>query len=133
MTLHEPILEGREAPHVQPTARPRTPTELQRPAFLVNFPFSYSTEVANNAWMTDVADEEREPDAKRAMTQFLSLYSFLASEGLVYLLPTPRLEDLQDLVFTANLGIVFLAVTVDDRQLGAQALNLDPPFPLGVK
>lgn len=106
MALHEPILEAREAPHVQPTARPRTPTELQRPAFLVNFPFSYSTEVANNAWMTDVADEEREPDAKRAMTQFLSLYSFLASEGLVYLLPTPRLEDLQDLVFTANLGIV---------------------------
>jgi N-dimethylarginine dimethylaminohydrolase len=72
----------------------------------VNFPFSYSTEIANNAWMTDVADEERQPDARRVMTQFLNLYSFLASEGLVYLLPTPRLEGLQDLVFTANMGIV---------------------------
>ena len=106
MALHEPILEAREVPHVQPTERPRTPTELQRPAFLVNFPFSYSTEVANNAWMTDIAAEERKPDVRRAMTQFLNVYSFLASEGLVYLLPTPRLEGLQDLVFTANLGIV---------------------------
>ena len=107
MALQESVIEGRSAPRTEPTERPRTPSELQRPAFVVNFPFSYSTEVANNAWMADLAEEERKPDKKRAMTQFLSLYSFLASEGLVYLLPTPRVEGLQDLVFTANLGIVF--------------------------
>jgi hypothetical protein len=106
MAVQDPVIEGRAAPRTEATERPRTPSELQRPAFLVNFPFSYSTEVANNAWMTDIAEEERQPDPRRAMTQFLSLYSFLASDGLVYLLPTPRLEGLQDLVFTANLGIV---------------------------
>jgi N-dimethylarginine dimethylaminohydrolase len=105
MALQEIALEEREAP-TEKTDRPRTPTELQRPAFLVNFPFSYSTEVANNAWMADVGDDARRPDRRRAMTQFLSMYSFLASEGLVYLLPTPRLDGLQDLVFTANMGIV---------------------------
>ncbi len=106
MTVKDSVTEGRVAPPPGPTERPRTPSELQRPAFLLNFPFSYTTEVANNAWMTDIAEAERRPDTKRAMTQFLSAYSFLASEGLVYLLPTPRVEGLQDLVFTANLGIV---------------------------
>ncbi len=86
--------------------RPQNPTQLRRPSFLLNFPFSYSTEVANNAWMQDLDDEAREPDYNKAMVQFLELYRFLASEGLVYLLPSPRGRSLQDLVFTANLGIV---------------------------
>src|SRR5262245_13986440 len=29
------------------------PTQLDRPAFLMNFPFSYATGFANNPWMTD--------------------------------------------------------------------------------
>ncbi len=106
MSVQDSVIDGRAAPRTEPSGRPRTPSELQRPAFLLNFPFSYSTEVANNAWMTDVADEERSPDPRRAMTQFLGLYSYLASEGLVYLLPTPGGQNLQDLVFTANLGVV---------------------------
>jgi arginine dihydrolase len=104
--VQEVVPEARVAPEIEPTDRPRSPTELQRPSFLLNFPFSFSTDVANNAWMEDLAEEERQPDLKRAMTQFLELYRFLASEGLVYLLPTPRVDELQDLVFTANLGIV---------------------------
>ena len=84
---------------------PANPTQLQRPAFLLNFPFSYSTRVANNAWMKDLDDEQRRPDFRRAMVQFLELYRSMASQGLVYLLPTPR-GDLQDLVFTGNLGVV---------------------------
>jgi arginine dihydrolase len=106
MALQESVLEGREAPDMEETDRPRTPTELTRPAFLVNFPFSYSTEVANNIWMEELDDDKREPKLKQAMTQFLDLYRFMASEGLVYLLPTPTVKGLQDLVFTANLGIV---------------------------
>ena len=102
----ESTVEDRRAPAPEAVERPRTPTDLQRPAFLLNFPFSYTTEVANNVWMEELADEERTPDLKQVMTQFLELYRYLASEGLVYVLPTPRLEDLQDLVFTANLGIV---------------------------
>ena len=88
------------------SARPQNPTQLKRPAYLLNFPFSYTTDVANNAWMTDLSDEDRAPDYDKAMTQFLELFRFLSSDGLVYLLPTPGGETLQDLVFTANLGIV---------------------------
>ena len=86
--------------------RPLTPTELKRPAFLMNFPFSYSTAIANNVWMKEIEREEREPNFERAMIQFLEVYNYLASEALVYLLPTPRDRHLQDLVFTANLGVV---------------------------
>ncbi|QUG99952.1 amidinotransferase [Saccharopolyspora erythraea] len=86
--------------------RPRNPTQFEGPAFLLNAPFSFSTEVANNIWMEEIDEEERRPDYRRAMAQFLTLYRFLAAEGMVYLLPTPRPDGLQDLVFTANLGIV---------------------------
>ncbi len=82
------------------------PTQLEQPSFLLSFPFSFSTQVANNAWMHDVPPDEREPDLKRSALQFLALYRYLSGEALVYLLPVPRGADLQDLVFTANLGIV---------------------------
>ncbi len=88
------------------TDRPWNPTQLHRPAFLLNCPFSYSTDVANNAWMADIDPGERAPVFTRAMSQFLELYFDLASDALVYLLPTPRQCGLQDLAFTANLGIV---------------------------
>jgi len=106
MAISEAVFEAGEAPQAEAAERLRTPTELQRPSFLLNFPFSYSTEIANNAWMEDLPEAQRTPDQKQAMTQFLSLYSYLASEGLIYLVPTPRLDGLQDLVFTANLGVV---------------------------
>jgi N-dimethylarginine dimethylaminohydrolase len=87
--------------------RPQTPTALACPAYLLNAPFSYATDVANNVWMEEIELAERAPDARRAMVQFLELYRFLASEALVYVLPTPVGCGLQDLVFTANLGVVF--------------------------
>jgi len=40
------------------------------------------------------------------MLQFAQLYRYLASEAMVYLLPTPRNCACQDLVYTANLGLV---------------------------
>lgn len=82
------------------------PTQLEFPAFLLNVPFSYKTDVANNAWMQELSDNKRTPDAKKAMVQFLELYQYLTGGAVVYLLPTPRTEGLQDLVFTANLGVV---------------------------
>ena len=98
----------REAPLPEPVpASPwLNPTQLDRPSFLLSFPFSYSTRVANNPWMQDLPPDRREPDFKRATVQFLELYRYLAGEGLIYQLPTPRGADLQDLVYTANLGIV---------------------------
>jgi N-dimethylarginine dimethylaminohydrolase len=82
------------------------PTQFGRPAFLLNFPFSYATDAANNPWMTDMKGGKRKPDFKRAAVQFLELYRTISAEALVYLLPTPRGVNLQDLIYTANLGIV---------------------------
>ncbi len=102
-SLFEPIYERLAKPAPSKIV---TPTQLTKPAFLLSVPFCYSTEVANNAWMDDMSDEERKPDFKKAMRQFLELYHFIASEALVYLLPSPGNCELQDLVFTANLGCV---------------------------
>jgi N-dimethylarginine dimethylaminohydrolase len=95
-----------EAPLRAPAPAVLNPTQLTKPAFLLSVPFCYSTAVANNAWMQELSDEERAPDFKKAMRQFLELYHFVASEALVYLAPSPGDCDLQDLVFTANLGCV---------------------------
>src|SRR5262245_12522711 len=82
------------------------PTQLECPAFLLNFPFSYATGFANNPWMSDLGPDQRQPDFRRAAVQFSELYRSIAASGLVYLLPTPRGADLQALLYTANLGIV---------------------------
>ena len=84
----------------------RSPTRLERPAYLLGFPFSLSTSIPNNPWMSEMPPEKRAPDLQRATLQFLELYRFLASDALVYLLPTPSDCGLQDLVYTSNLGIV---------------------------
>ena len=93
-------------PQVTAVSPWRNPTQLERPALLLSFPFSFSTGVPNNLWMMDLPPDQRQPDFTRATLQFLELYHYLAAEALVYLAPTPRDVDLQDLVFTANLGVV---------------------------
>src|SRR5216117_3158432 len=60
----------------------RNPTQVERPAFLMNFPFSYSTDFANNPWMTDLPEEKRRPDHRRAFVQFLQAYHHISAEGL---------------------------------------------------
>ncbi|MBU1216628.1 amidinotransferase [bacterium] len=82
------------------------PSTLERPAFLMNVPFSLQASISNNVWMQELTSNERHVDIQKAVKQFLQLYNFMAAESVVYLLPTPRLQGLQDLVYTANLGIV---------------------------
>lgn len=82
------------------------PSQLRQPAFLINAPFSYSAKVPNNVWMEEYSEAERVPNPTKAMVQFLQLYRNLSAAGLAYVLPTPRTDGLQDLVFTANLGLV---------------------------
>ena len=82
------------------------PSSLDKPAFLMNIPFSMAADVANNVWMEEIESSERKVDVPRAVNQFLQLYHFMAADAVVYLLPTPKLSGLQDLVFTANIGIV---------------------------
>lgn len=77
---------------------------LDTPAYLLNAPFFLSTDQPNNATMRKLTPEQRRVDKDRALRQWLRLYHFLASKGLVYLLPSR--EGLQDQTFVANLGIV---------------------------
>lgn len=58
------------------------PTMLDRPAFLLNVPFSLSTGQANNKWMQDMSERERTVDTKRALVQFAELYRYMVSEAL---------------------------------------------------
>jgi len=99
-------ISGDRQPARKPVSPWLNPTQLERPAFLMNYPFSYATGFANNPWMTDMKDDKRQPDFVRAAVQFLAVYQNISAEGLVYLLPTPQGAELQDLMYTANLGIV---------------------------
>ncbi|MBU0720022.1 amidinotransferase [bacterium] len=82
------------------------PTSLERQAYMLNMPFSLQAGTPNNVWMEELESSQRHIDIKKAINQFLQLYNFMAAEAVVYLLPTPRLQGLQDLVYTANMGIV---------------------------
>jgi N-dimethylarginine dimethylaminohydrolase len=91
------------APDVSPCPLPRL-TNLDVPAFLMNVPFSLSTDQPNNAWMLELEDEARRVCLPRALRQFQALYAFLAARALVYLLPSRA--GLQDQTYVANLGVV---------------------------
>lgn len=82
------------------------PTAINKPAFLMNVPFSLAADVPNNVWMSELQPEQRHIDIDKAINQFLQLYHFIAADALVYLLPTPRASGLQDLVYCANMGVV---------------------------
>ena len=82
------------------------PTTLDKAAYLLNVPFSLAAEVVNNAWMEELDETHRKVDIRNAINQFLQLYHFMAAEAVVYLLPTPRVTGLQDLVYCANMGVI---------------------------
>jgi len=101
----------------------------------MSFPFSLSTGVANNAWMKEMPTEDRHVNLRKAYNQFLQVYGFMASEGLVYLMPSPSECGLQDLVYTANLGAILTHLPDRDvavisnyssaPRVGEAALGLD--------
>ncbi|MDD5035141.1 MAG: arginine deiminase-related protein [Methylococcaceae bacterium] len=79
---------------------------MGRPAYLMCPPFSHTVDHHNNIWMKEYQPGDGNIDYRRGLLQFLELYHFIASEALVYLLPTPAKCGLQDQVFTANLAFV---------------------------
>ena len=97
----------------------RTPSQLKIPAYLVNFPFSMSIDNPNNVFMK----KNKEPlDKDRAYGQFMQLYNFLASQGLVMVLPTT--EEFQDLPYVANIGMY---LPHDDKQTFVLSNFTSPP------
>jgi N-dimethylarginine dimethylaminohydrolase len=89
-------------------------SSVDKPAFLMNVPFSLAADVANNAWMEELTEQQRAIDVSKAVNQFLQLYHFIAAEALVYLLPTPKRQGLQDLVYCANMGVVLDHLPAED-------------------
>ncbi len=91
-----------------------TPSQLNIPSYVMNFPFTLSADKPNNIWMEELKPEELEINRPKAYKQFMDLYNFIAGQGLVYLLPrgvsnelhfTNTEKNLQDQVYVANLGL----------------------------
>jgi N-dimethylarginine dimethylaminohydrolase len=80
----------------------KTPSELDIPAIVMNFPFTLSIDDPNNVWMEE-SDEEIVLDHEQAYAQFMDLYNYIASSALVYLVPSTG--SFQDQVYVANLGL----------------------------
>ena len=80
-----------------------TPSQLNIPSYVMNFPFTLDTKNPNNIWMKELSPDDLQVNRKKAYKQFMDLYNFLSGDGLVYLLPS--LGDFQDQVYVANLGI----------------------------
>ena len=80
-----------------------TPSQLHLQSYVMNFPFSLSTENPNNIWMQELSSEELSINRPKAYKQFMDLYNFMAGQSLVYLLPSEG--NYQDQVYVANLGL----------------------------
>lgn len=98
MTAPTAIIDSRTAAY--------SATAIERPSFLMCPPFAHDVGVANNIWMTEYEESERQINRSLSLIQFLDLYNFIAAEALVYLLPAPANSGLQDQVFVANLAFV---------------------------
>lgn len=79
---------------------------LDIPIFMMNIPTSFSTDVRNNVWMEKYNDEEIIVNTPKAIREMWEVYSFIANQGFVYLLPNPLKSKFQDLTYVANNGIV---------------------------
>lgn len=90
---------------IVPTEKAKTPSDLRFPTFAMVAPFndSFSNEVLNNIWMQELPPEKRKIDYDKGFQQWMALYSWLASNALVYVIPS--MKDLQDQIYIANLGI----------------------------
>jgi len=81
----------------------QTPSQLNIPSYVMNFPFTLSADKPNNIWMEELKPEDLVINRPKAYKQFMDLYNFMAGSSLVYLLPSQG--DFQDQVYVANLGL----------------------------
>ena len=80
-----------------------TPSQLPIQSYVMNFPFTISTDDPNNIWMKEMSEKELELNRPKAYKQFMDLYNFMAGQSLVHVLPSEG--NFQDLVYVANLGL----------------------------
>jgi N-dimethylarginine dimethylaminohydrolase len=86
----------------EPKSHKRTPSSLETPSFLMNYPLTIDNKVMNNALMKK---DQGKYNYDKAFKQWEDLYRLIVTEGsVVYVLPS-ELPPLQDLPFVANLGI----------------------------
>lgn len=80
----------------------KTPSSLDTPSFLMNYPLTIDNDKINNALMKK---NQGSYNYKKAFKQWEDLYRIIVAEGaVVYVLPSEH-PPLQDLPFVANLGI----------------------------
>ncbi len=79
----------------------KTPSSLETPSFLMNYPLTVDNKVKNNVLM----NKNNKPyNYDKAFKQWEDLYRLIVAEGsVVYVLPS-EYPPLQDLPFVANLG-----------------------------
>ena len=92
-----------------------TPSQLPIQSYVMNFPFSLSTNDPNNIWMKELTDEELQINRPKAYKQFMDLYNFMSGQSLVYLLPSEG--SFQDQVYIANLGLQLPHIKEDNHIL----------------
>ncbi len=78
-----------------------TPTDLNIPTLLMNFPFTVDNRKSNNIWME--SNNNKDYNYGIAFNQFTHLYRELSKSYLIYLLPSEG--NFQDQTFVANLGV----------------------------
>ena len=90
---------------------PVTPSQSPFPVFVLCPPTYVDTSIRNNAWMKDMSDEEIALDKDKFTGQWYNLYSDVAANALVYLLPPKK--GLQDQTYVNS--FVYLPHIKDDN------------------
>jgi N-dimethylarginine dimethylaminohydrolase len=91
----------------------QTPSQLPMQSFVMNFPFTISTDNPNNIWMNEMSEEDLKINKPKAYKQFMDLYNFMAGQSLVNILPSEG--NFQDQVYVANLGIQLPHIKDENR------------------
>jgi N-dimethylarginine dimethylaminohydrolase len=92
------------SPKPTPNVKLWSPSQLDVPAYMMNFPFTWDTDAPNNAWMTGMSAKELDENWQKAYQQWMDLYNLMAGEALVYVMPSDG--DFGDQVYVANIGII---------------------------
>jgi N-dimethylarginine dimethylaminohydrolase len=78
--------------------------KLDMPVYAMVPPLGFHANNVENNYMRSLSDEDRKVDKRLYLQQWGDIYSYLAANSLVYLIPNPN-EDLPDLTYCSNIGV----------------------------